>query len=94
MHKKEYNFVTYWLLISLILVLFMISIGGLTRLTGSGLSITEWEVFKGIFPPVTKNRWDEYFLLYKQIPQFKLINPDMSLKNLKLFFIGNIFIDY
>ena len=85
-NKKEYILVTYWLLISLILVLLMISIGGLTRLTGSGLSITEWEVFKGIFPPVTQNRWDEYFLLYKQIPQFKLINPDMSLQEFKVIF--------
>ena len=91
MHKKEYNFVTYWLLISLILVLFMISIGGLTRLTGSGLSITEWEVFKGIFPPVTKNRWDEYFLLYKQIPQFKIINPNMSLNEFKVIFYWEYF---
>ena len=61
MHKKEYNFVTYWLLTSLILVLFMISIGGLTRLTGSGLSITEWEVFKG-FSSITQNRWDDISL--------------------------------
>ena len=90
-NKKEYILVTYWLLISLILVLFMISIGGLTRLTGSGLSITEWEVFKGIFPPVTQNRWDEYFLLYKQIPQFKLINPDMSLQEFKVIFYWEYF---
>ena len=91
MYKKEYNFVTYWLLISLILVLFMISIGGLTRLTGSGLSITEWEVFKGIFPPVTQNRWDEYFLLYKQIPQFKITNPNMSLNEFKVIFYWEYF---
>ena len=90
-NKKEYVLVTYWLSISLILVLFMISIGGLTRLTGSGLSITEWEVFKGIFPPVTQNRWDEYFLLYKQIPQFKLINPDMSLQEFKVIFYWEYF---
>ena len=91
MYKKEYNFVTYWLLTSLILVLFMISIGGLTRLTGSGLSITEWEVFKGIFPPVTQNRWDEYFLLYKQIPQFKITNPNMSLNEFKVIFYWEYF---
>ena len=90
-NKKEYILVTYWLSISLILVLFMISIGGLTRLTGSGLSITEWEVFKGIFPPFTQNRWDEYFLLYKQIPQFKFINPDMSLHEFKVIFYWEYF---
>ena len=69
----------------------MISIGGLTRLTGSGLSITEWEVFKGIFPPVTQNRWDEYFLLYKQIPQFKITNPNMSLNEFKVIFYWEYF---
>ncbi len=91
MYKKEYNLVTYWLSISLILVLFMISIGGLTRLTGSGLSITEWEIFKGIFPPITHNRWNEYFLLYKQIPQFKLLNPEMSLNEFKIIFYWEYF---
>ncbi len=91
MFKKEYNLVTYWLSISLILVLSMISIGGLTRLTGSGLSITEWEVFKGILPPLTQSRWDEYFLLYKQIPQFKLINSNMSLNEFKVIFYWEYF---
>ncbi len=91
MFKKEYNLVNYWLLISLILVLFMISVGGLTRLTGSGLSITEWEVFKGIFPPFTENQWNDYFLLYKQIPQFKLINSNMNLDEFKVIFYWEYF---
>ena len=52
----------------------MIIIGGLTRLTNSGLSITEWELFKGILPPF-KDTWNwNYFELYKKIPQYKLLN--------------------
>ena len=54
----------------------MIMVGGLTRLTNSGLSITEWELFKGIFPPLTNKNWITYFELYKTIPQFSLVNPD------------------
>ena len=55
----------------------MIIVGGLTRLTNSGLSITEWELFKGILPPLNKNEWNNYFELYKKIPQYKLLNPNM-----------------
>ena len=54
MHPKEKKInelFFYWLIISLILVFFIIIVGGLTRLTNSGLSITEWELFKGLFPP-------------------------------------------
>ncbi len=68
--------------------------GGFTRLTGSGLSITEWELFTGIFPPFSHEHWLEYFSLYKQIPQYKLINYNMTLEEFKLFFGGNIYIDY
>ena len=45
----------------------MIIVGGLTRLTDSGLSITEWELFKGIIPPLTNEAWIKYFNLYKEI---------------------------
>ena len=71
----------------------IISVGGLTRLTNSGLSIIEWELFKGILPPLNIEEWNKYFELYKTIPQFKLINYQMSLSEFKVFFIGNIFID-
>ena len=64
----------------------IIIIGGLTRLTNSGLSITEWELFKGILPPLTQNSWNEYFDLYKEIPQYKLLNFDMSLEEFKIIF--------
>ena len=70
--KKIKNYSYYWLVISFIII-FMVVIGGLTRLTNSGLSITEWELLKGIIPPINVNDWNNYFNLYKKIPQFKLI---------------------
>ena len=76
----------YWLILSLIIVYFLIIIGGLTRLTNSGLSITEWELFKGILPPLNQNSWNEYFDLYKKIPQYKLLNFDMTLDEFKIIF--------
>tara|TARA_S200000501_G_scaffold308510_1_gene298062 strand:- start:80 stop:1021 length:942 start_codon:yes stop_codon:yes gene_type:complete len=64
----------------------MIIVGGLTRLTDSGLSITEWELFSGFFPPLSKNEWILYFDLYKEIPEFKLQNYDMTLQEFKVIF--------
>ena len=66
--KKINVLFLYWLIFCLALVFLIIIIGGLTRLTNSGLSITQWELFKGVLPPLTQADWDEYFYLYKQIP--------------------------
>ena len=76
----------YWLKVTLILVFSIIIIGGLTRLTNSGLSITEWELFTGIFPPLNENAWINYFNQYKKIPQYKLLNFNMSLNEFKIIF--------
>lgn len=76
----------YWLKGTLILVFFIIIIGGLTRLTNSGLSITEWELFAGIFPPLNENAWNDYFNQYKKIPQYQLLNFNMSLNEFKVIF--------
>jgi cytochrome c oxidase assembly protein subunit 15 len=64
----------------------MIIVGGLTRLTDSGLSITKWQLFTGVLPPLNNNQWNEYFELYKEIPEFKLQNYLMSLKEFKVIF--------
>tara|TARA_B100001057_G_scaffold398912_1_gene409676 strand:+ start:148 stop:1089 length:942 start_codon:yes stop_codon:yes gene_type:complete len=64
----------------------MIIVGGLTRLTDSGLSITQWELFSGFFPPLNQNDWIAYFNLYKEIPEFKLQNYDMTMKEFKVIF--------
>ena len=68
------------------LILVMVLVGGLTRLTDSGLSITQWELFKGILPPLTNEQWNIYFVKYKEIPQYKLLNEGMSLSQFKIIF--------
>tara|TARA_Y100000591_G_scaffold332945_1_gene372585 strand:- start:4814 stop:5839 length:1026 start_codon:yes stop_codon:yes gene_type:complete len=91
-HDKKMNLLfVNWLTITLILIFIMIIVGGLTRLTGSGLSITEWELFKGILPPLSNSSWEKYFNLYKEIPQFKLLNSNMSLEEFKVIFYWEYF---
>jgi len=68
------------------LIVLIIAVGGLTRLTDSGLSITEWELFKGILPPLTSEKWNFYFNEYKEIPEFKSINYNMTLEEFKVIF--------
>lgn len=72
--------------LNLILVFLMILIGGLTRLTGSGLSIVEWDLIKGILPPLTERDWISLFTAYKASPEFKLINFDYVLSDFKKIF--------
>jgi heme a synthase len=84
--KKINNLFIYWLTTSLVLIFCIIIIGGLTRLTNSGLSITEWELIKGIFPPTDELAWQKYFTLYREIPQFKLLNKNMNLNEFKIIF--------
>ena len=84
--KKLNNLFIYWLTTSLLLVFLIIIVGGLTRLTDSGLSITEWELFKGILPPLNDNSWNFYFNQYKKIPQYFLLNENMILDEFKIIF--------
>ena len=85
--KLFYN----WLLITFIMVFLMVIVGGLTRLTNSGLSITEWELFKGILPPLNIDSWNKYFSLYKEIPQYYLVNSNMTLGEFKVIFYWEYF---
>ncbi len=75
-----------WLISMFFIISIMIVIGGLTRLTDSGLSITKWELFSGFLPPLNQNDWIMYFDLYKKIPEFKLQNYNMSLQEFKIIF--------
>ena len=90
-NEKINNLFLYWLTSSLLLVFFIIIVGGLTRLTNSGLSITEWELFTGILPPLNNESWVIYFQLYKEIPQYKLLNFNMSLDEFKIIFYWEYF---
>ena len=73
------RFVDIWLYFMFTLIILIVLVGGLTRLTDSGLSITEWELFKGILPPLNLEKWNFYFAQYKQIPEYKEINYNMTL---------------
>jgi len=76
-------YISYWLLLISFFVALMIIIGGLTRLTGSGLSITRWDLISGILPPLSLNEWEKSFSLYKQIPEYSLLNSSMTLEQFK-----------
>ena len=89
--KKINRLFQYWLIASLILVFFIIIVGGLTRLTNSGLSITEWELINGILPPLNDITWSYYFDQYKLIPQYKILNFDMSIDEFKIIFYWEYF---
>ena len=80
------KYVTYWLATMFWFVSIMIIVGGLTRLTDSGLSITQWQLFSGILPPLNDAQWSKYFELYKEIPEYKLQNYLMSLDEFKVIF--------
>ncbi len=84
--EKINKYFFYWLVISFSLVFLMVIVGGLTRLTDSGLSITEWELFRGILPPLNNQEWLNYFTLYKKIPQYEIINANMTLNEFKVIF--------
>jgi len=83
--NKNY-FISCWLLLITGLVGLMIIVGGITRLTDSGLSITKWDLFIGVIPPLSLDSWDSSFHLYKQIPEYRLLNLDMTLNEFKTIF--------
>jgi len=86
MNTSQKKIVTYWLYIGLILVGLMIIIGGITRLTNSGLSMVEWKLIGGTIPPLNETQWQETFAKYQQFPEYKKINTGMSLTEFKSIF--------
>ena len=74
--------IVYWLITGCVLVWAMVIVGGITRLTHSGLSIVTWS-FVGGFPPHTTDQWQDAFDKYKASPEFKLINSYFSLEDYK-----------
>ncbi len=83
---KVNNQISIWLISMFWIISAMIVVGGLTRLTDSGLSITQWQLFTGFLPPLNKSEWIMYFDLYKEIPEFKLQNYDMTMQEFKVIF--------
>src|SRR5688572_33187927 len=80
---RDFKLVSIWLFAGVIMIFFQIMLGGITRLTGSGLSITKWDIVTGAIPPMNTLQWQEEFDLYKATPQYKLINEGMDLSRLK-----------
>ena len=80
------KYLRLWLITLFLLIILMVAVGGLTRLTDSGLSITAWELFTGILPPLNINEWNFYFSEYKKIPEYQNINYGMSLNEFKVIF--------
>jgi len=80
-----------WLITGCIFVFFQIFIGGVTRITGSGLSITKWEIVTGTLPPISQESWEEAFDLYKETPQYLKINQGMSLSDFKFIYFWEYF---
>ena len=78
--------VAIWLLVCCALVFAMVVVGGITRLTHSGLSIVEWQPVVGAVPPLDDNAWQEVFRKYQDTPQFRQVNPDMGLAGFKRIF--------
>lgn len=78
--------ISHWLLICLFLIFFMVVLGGVTRLTGSGLSMVNWHPIHGSIPPLTSAQWDEEFSFYQQSPEFQKINRDMNVDDFKSIF--------
>jgi cytochrome c oxidase assembly protein subunit 15 len=84
--------VAIWLIIGVVMVFFQVVIGGITRLTDSGLSITEWDIIKGVLPPLNQEQWDIAFKKYQDHTiQFKAIHADMTLSEFKFIYFWEWF---
>jgi len=83
---SPYKAIIYWLLIGCFLIYIMVVVGGLTRLTHSGLSITDWS-FMGSVPPLTESMWQERFEKYQLSPEFQKVNYNMTLNDFKPIFL-------
>jgi heme a synthase len=78
--------IALWLMVLFVLVVVMIAVGGLTRLTGSGLSITEWRPVTGALPPTGAEDWAAEFDRYREIPQYRIVNQGMTLEEFKFIY--------
>ncbi|MCF6224447.1 MAG: COX15/CtaA family protein [Flavobacteriaceae bacterium] len=92
MKSYKYNkTIRFWLITGLLMLIGQVILGGITRLTGSGLSITNWDVITGVIPPMSKQEWLAAFELYKQTPQFHKINASFTLKDFKFIYFWEFF---
>lgn len=90
-HDQIPSIVRNWLILGLVMIFFQVVIGGVTRLTGSGLSITKWEIITGTFPPTSAAKWEKEFDAYKATPQYQKINEGMSMSEFKFIYFWEYF---
>ena len=83
---RDRNAIVFWLALCVLLVASMVLVGGYTRLSGSGLSITSWKPIHGVLPPLNETQWAEEFAAYQQSPQYQKINSGMALDDFKTIF--------
>ncbi|HYV91698.1 MAG TPA: COX15/CtaA family protein [Chitinophagales bacterium] len=86
MNSRERKQIGYWLLTGVFMIVIQVMLGGITRLTGSGLSITQWNVIMGSIPPTNHEQWQQAFDQYKQFPQYQLMNNEITLDGFKNIF--------
>jgi cytochrome c oxidase assembly protein subunit 15 len=91
--QKNNRQVAIWLFIGVAMIMVQVMLGGITRLTESGLSITEWKPITGALPPLNEQAWQTEFDKYKLTDQFKYVHANFSLHDFKFIFSGSGFID-
>ena len=89
--ERSQRIIANWLLIGVGMLIIQVMLGGITRLTGSGLSITEWDPIMGALPPLSETQWQEAFQKYQHIAQYKYINNNFTLSNFKFIFFWEWF---
>ena len=80
MTDRDRNIVAAWLFLCAALAFAVVLVGGITRLTRSGLSIVEWQPLIGILPPLSPEEWEGLFAKYRETPEFRQVNPSMTLE--------------
>ncbi len=86
MEQKKQKAVAWWLIAGVVMIIIQVLLGGITRLTDSGLSITQWRPLLGVIPPLNEEQWNKAFDGYKQIGQFKVLNNNFQLSDFKSIF--------
>lgn len=91
MNNRSSRPVAIWLLVGVFMIIVQVLLGGITRLTGSGLSITEWKPIMGALPPMNDQDWNTAFVKYQQIAQYKYVNSHFTLSDFKFIFFWEWF---
>ncbi len=89
--ERSTKIVANWVFLGVGMLIIQVLLGGITRLTGSGLSITEWKPIMGALPPMTEAEWQQTFTKYQQIAQYKYLNTHFTLSNFKFIFFWEWF---